>query len=104
MLGLGPLEPLLDDPTVTEIMVNGPDKVYVERDGQLNRTDVTFDDEAHLRRVIDRIVTQVGRRIDESSPAGGRPPGGRLPRQRDHPAAGRQRLDPDDPQVLPRTR
>ncbi|MCG6568748.1 CpaF family protein [Tessaracoccus sp. ZS01] len=68
VLGLGPLEPLLDDSTVTEIMVNGPESVYVERKGQLTRTEVFFDGEPHLRRIIERIVTRVGRRIDESSP------------------------------------
>lgn len=68
VLGLGPIEPLMADPTITEVMVNGPDNVYVERQGQLYRSDVFFDGEAHLRRVIERIVTRVGRRIDESSP------------------------------------
>lgn len=68
VLGLGPIQALIEDPTVTEVMVNGPDSVYVERGGQLFRADVFFDGEPHLRRVIDRIVTRVGRRIDESSP------------------------------------
>ncbi len=68
VLGLGALEPLLADNTITEIMVNGPDRVYIERLGKLSKSSVTFDDEAHLRRVIDRIVGIVGRRIDESSP------------------------------------
>ncbi|MBK8459801.1 MAG: ATPase, T2SS/T4P/T4SS family [Micropruina sp.] len=68
VLGFGPLEPLLGDPAITEIMVNGPDKVYVEENGRLRRVPISFDDEDHLRRVIDRIVTRVGRRIDESSP------------------------------------
>ena len=68
VLGFGPLEPLLADPAITEIMVNGPDKVYIEQAGQLAHTMIRFDDEDHLRRVIDRIVTRVGRRIDESSP------------------------------------
>jgi pilus assembly protein CpaF len=68
VLGLGPLQRLLDDPTVTEIMVNGPDAVYVEQHGTLTRTAVRFTSEEHLRRVIDRIVSKVGRRIDESSP------------------------------------
>ena len=68
VLGLGPIEPLMADPTITEVMVNGPDHVYVERKGRLERTDVYFDGEPHLRRIIDRIVTRVGRRIDESSP------------------------------------
>lgn len=68
VLGLGPLQKLLDDPTVTEVMVNGPDAVYVEQSGKLTRTAVRFTSEEHLRRVIDRIVSRVGRRIDESSP------------------------------------
>jgi pilus assembly protein CpaF len=68
ILGYGPLEPFLQDPTVTEVMVNGADQVYVERLGRIEETDVTFLDDAHLLRIIDRIVSQVGRRIDESSP------------------------------------
>ncbi|GAA4283034.1 CpaF family protein [Brevibacterium daeguense] len=67
-LGYGPLERLLDDPTVTEIMVNGPDMVYVEQHGKLTRSTARFTSEEHLRRVIDRIVSRVGRRVDESSP------------------------------------
>jgi len=68
VVGLGPLEPLLRDPTITEIMVNDPDHVFIERDGRLEQVDVAFRDEAHLRHVIDRIVAPIGRRIDESSP------------------------------------
>src|SRR3954465_1482412 len=68
VLGLGPLQRLPDPPSVSEIMVNGPDMVYVEQDGRLQRTSVRFTGEEHLRRVIDRIVSRVGRRIDESSP------------------------------------
>ncbi len=68
VLGLGPLQPLIDDKDVTEIMVNGPYKVYIERKGKLTLSQVRFKDEPHLRRVIERIVTKVGRRIDESSP------------------------------------
>jgi len=67
-LGLGPLQRLLDDPTVTEIMVNGADHLYVERKGRLVRTANGFRSEERLRRVIERIVSRVGRRIDESSP------------------------------------
>ncbi len=67
-LGLGPLQRLLDDPSVTEIMVNGHATIYVERGGVLTRTPLRFADEGHLRRVIERIVSRVGRRIDESSP------------------------------------
>jgi pilus assembly protein CpaF len=68
VLGFGPLQRLLDDPTVTEIMANGHDSIYVEQHGKLTRTGARFASEEHLRRVIDRIVSRVGRRIDESSP------------------------------------
>jgi pilus assembly protein CpaF len=68
VLGYGPLEVLLRDPAVTEIMVNGHQQIFVERAGRLSRSDVGFTSEAQLRRVIDRIVSKVGRRIDESSP------------------------------------
>ncbi|MBT5140372.1 MAG: CpaF family protein [Acidimicrobiaceae bacterium] len=68
ILGYGPIDPLLRDDDVSEIMVNGPNSVYVERAGKLTKDPVTFVDEAHLRRIIDKIVGQVGRRIDESSP------------------------------------
>jgi pilus assembly protein CpaF len=68
VLGLGPLEPLLADPTITEIMVNDPIHTFIERDGQIEPCGVRFRDEAHLRHVIDRIVAPLGRRIDESSP------------------------------------
>jgi pilus assembly protein CpaF len=68
MLGLGPLEPLLADDSVTDIMVNGPNQVYVERKGKLELTDVKFRENAHVMNVCSRIVSQVGRRVDESSP------------------------------------
>lgn len=68
ILGLGPIEPLLRDTTVNDILVNGPKNVYVERKGMLEKTDITFDDETHLMKVISRIVSRVGRRVDESSP------------------------------------
>ncbi|MBC7242541.1 MAG: CpaF family protein [Anaerolineae bacterium] len=68
ILGYGPLEPLLEDPTITEVMVNGPKKVYIERNGKIERTNIEFEDEDHLRRIIDRIVSPLGRRVDESSP------------------------------------
>ena len=68
ILGFGPLQPLLNDPEISEIMVNGPKKVYVEKRGKIQLTDVTFVDEQHVLRVIDRIVAPLGRRIDESSP------------------------------------
>ena len=68
VFGLGPLEPLLDDPTISDILVNSHRQVYVERKGLLELTSVRFRDDAHLLRIIDKIVSQVGRRIDESSP------------------------------------
>jgi pilus assembly protein CpaF len=68
VLGYGPLEPLLRDDSVTEVMVNNHDRIFVERGGRLERTDASFVDNAHLLRIIDKIVSQVGRRIDESSP------------------------------------
>ena len=68
MLGLGPIQGLLDDDSVTEIMVNGPKKVFVERLGKLERSEVKFHDDAHLLNIITRILTPLGRRIDESSP------------------------------------
>lgn len=68
LLGLGPIEPLLKDPTITDILVNGHSNVFVERYGVLERTNVRFKDERHLLRVIQKIVSAVGRRVDESSP------------------------------------
>src|SRR5207302_9396403 len=68
ILGHGPLERLLADDSVTEIMVNGPFEIWVERQGRLYETTVRFNDESHLRRIINKMVAQVGRRIDESSP------------------------------------
>jgi pilus assembly protein CpaF len=68
LLGLGPLEPLLWDDEITDILVNGPSQVYVERGGKLYLTDVSFQDDQHLMLIIDRIVSQVGRRVDEASP------------------------------------
>ncbi len=66
--GLGPLEPLLKDDTVNDILVNGPHQIFVERAGKLQLTDITFKDERHLLRIIDKIVSAVGRRVDESNP------------------------------------
>ncbi|WP_281983703.1 CpaF family protein [Thalassorhabdomicrobium marinisediminis] len=66
--GLGPLETLLQDDSVNDILVNGPQQIFVERDGRLQLTDVTFKDERHLLRIIDKIVSAVGRRVDESNP------------------------------------
>ncbi|AHD01620.1 CpaF family protein [Leisingera methylohalidivorans] len=66
--GLGPLEALLQDDTVSDILVNGPQQIFVERDGKLQISDITFKDEKHLMRIIDKIVSAVGRRVDESNP------------------------------------
>jgi len=68
VMGLGPLEPLLKDDTVNDILVNGPQQIFVERSGKLELTDITFKDEKHLLRIIDKIVSAVGRRVDESNP------------------------------------
>jgi len=68
LFGLGPIEPLLEDAAVSDILVNGPDNIYVERGGVLERTDLFFNDSPHLMRIIERIVSRVGRRVDESSP------------------------------------
>src|SRR3982074_3412578 len=68
IFGLGPLEPLLKDPTISDILVNRFDRVYVERAGKLEITGLSFKDNSHLMQIIDRIVSRVGRRVDESSP------------------------------------
>ena len=66
--GFGPIEPLLSDPTITEVMVNGPHRVYIERAGKIQKVDVVFRDDEHVLNVIDRIITPLGRHVDESSP------------------------------------
>jgi pilus assembly protein CpaF len=68
VMGLGPIEPFMRDPTVSDILVNTYRQLYVERYGKLEKTEARFKDDAHLRRIIDKIVSAVGRRIDESSP------------------------------------
>jgi pilus assembly protein CpaF len=68
IVGYGPLDPLLNDPEITEIMVNGPKIIFVERFGKIELTNTSFEDDAHLRRIIDRIVAPIGRRVDEASP------------------------------------
>ena len=68
VMGLGPLEPLLKDETINDILVNGPNRIFIERGGKLTLTDITFKDERHLLRIIDKIVSAVGRRVDESNP------------------------------------
>ncbi len=67
-LGLGPLEPLLQDPDISDILVNGPGQVYIEKHGKLQKTEVAFKDDDHLMTIIERIVSKVGRRVDESTP------------------------------------
>ena len=66
--GFGPLEPLLNDPTITEVMVNGPDHIYIERAGKIHRVESFFLNEEHVLRIVDRIITPLGRRVDETSP------------------------------------
>ncbi len=68
VMGLGPLEPLLKDDTINDILINGPQRIFIERSGKLKLSDVTFRDERHLLRIIDKIVSAVGRRVDESNP------------------------------------
>jgi pilus assembly protein CpaF len=68
VLGYGPIDPLLNDPDVTEVMANGPYDIYYEKSGRINKSDVRFVDETHLRRIIDKIVGQIGRRVDEATP------------------------------------
>ena len=68
VMGLGPLEPLLKDESVNDILVNGPHNIYIERSGKLEKSDIRFKDERHLLRIIDKIVSAVGRRVDESNP------------------------------------
>lgn len=68
IIGLGPLEPLLKDPDITEIMVNSPTNIYIEREGKISRAGIAFRDNGHIMQVIDKIVSPLGRRIDESSP------------------------------------
>jgi pilus assembly protein CpaF len=68
ILGLGPIQPLLEDPEITEVMVNGPEQIYIEKKGKLTRADVKFDSNEHVMRIIDRIVSPIGRRVDESTP------------------------------------
>ena len=68
LLGFGPLQSLLDDPSISEVMVNGPNKVFVERDGKLTRTNITFENDEQVLRIIDRIIAPLGRRIDNDNP------------------------------------
>ncbi len=68
MTGFGPIQPLLDDPEVSEVMVNGPKKIFVERGGKVTKSGITFDDDDHVERIIDRIISPLGRRVDADSP------------------------------------
>ena len=68
MTGFGPIQPLLDDPDVSEVMVNGPKKIFVERGGKVTKSGITFDDDDHVERIIDRIISPLGRRVDADSP------------------------------------
>ena len=97
IFGLGPLEPLMQDSDISDILVNTYKSIFIERHGRLEKTDVRFQDDKHLLQVIDRIVSAVGRRIDDSSADGGRAPARWLARQRDHQAAGDRRPPPLDP-------
>ena len=91
-------------PASTKSWSTGPSQVYVERNGKIELTDVRFVDETHLRRIIDKIVSQVGRRVDEATPDGRRPPPRRLPRERRRAPARHRRAVHDDPAVRRRTR
>ena len=97
IFGLGPLEPLIQDAEISDILVNTYKQIFIERNGRLEKTDVRFQDDRHLLQVIDRIVSAVGRRIDDSLADGGRPSARRLPRERDHQAAGARRAPPLHP-------
>lgn len=68
LTGYGPIQPLLDDPDISEVMVNGPKKVFIEKNGKLTRSPITFDDDSHVLRIIDRIILPLGRRVDADSP------------------------------------
>ncbi len=68
LTGFGPIQPLLDDPDISEVMVNGPKKVFVEKKGKLTKSAVTFDDDDHVLRIIDRIILPLGRRVDVDTP------------------------------------
>ena len=104
VFGLGPLEPLLQDPGISDILVNTHRQVYVERSGLLELTNVTFRDNQHLLRIIDKIVSQVGRRIDESSPMVDARLMDGSPCQRHHSAAGSRRaISLDSPFFAPTT-
>ena len=97
--GFGPLELLLKDDKIADIMINGPKKIFVEKEGRIQRSEVVFRDNEHLLQIIDRIVSRVGRRVDETSPMVDARLPERLAVQRDHPAAGPRRRRGHDPDV-----
>ena len=97
ILGYGPIEPFLRDPDLTEVMVNGCDNIWIERSGRLHKVEGGFNDEAHLRRTIDKIVVPHRPSRRRVEPDGGRPPPRRQPCQRRHPATGDRRLTADHP-------
>src|SRR5262249_38691411 len=66
--GLGPLEPLMRDSTISDILINGPKTIYIERQGRLSRSEVAFNDDRHLLQIVQRIVSRIGRRVDETTP------------------------------------
>ena len=99
VLGLGPIEPLLKDPTVSDVIINTHERVFVERAGQLESTEVKFKDEKHLLRIIDKIVSRVGRRVDEFQPDGGCSPTGWVAGQCGHSAARGGRPIGIDPKI-----
>src|ERR1044071_4895281 len=68
LTGFGPIQPLLDDPDISEVMVNGPKKVFIEKNGKLTKSAITFDDDDHVLRIIDRIILPLGRRVDADTP------------------------------------
>ena len=100
MIGLGPIEPLLKDPTINDILINGHECVYIERAGMLEPTPVRFKDEAHLLRIVNKIVSAVGRRVDEIAAAVRRAPARRLARQHRGAADRGRRAAGVDPQIL----
>ena len=97
VFGFGPLEPLLKDDTISDILVNTYSSIYVERRGVLEKTSLTFQDNRHLLHIIDKIVSAVGRRVDESSPMVGCAPSRWVARERDHSSAGGRWADPLHP-------
>ena len=97
IFGLGPLEPLIQDAEISDILVNTSKTVFIERHGRLEKTDVRFQDDRHLLQVIDRIVSSRGPAHRRLVADGGRPSAGRLPRERDHQAAGARRAASLDP-------